>query len=505
MNSFRLRLALLAGATTAALLFATGFIAWELTISFSLDRVDRELRRLAHANLQRIGDESHWGRVNDALAFVSGSDRPPSYVLWVKNYDREEYRSPGWPAEIFPEKFSPPTTYEGGLTFTTPPPPPRRVQISPENPALPNKIPYFLDATANGSTWRVGVLGNPYTTLVLAANLDELNQDLQQLRYRFLAAVPVALLLVGGGAWFFASRALRPVATLTRAAERVTARGLDQRIADPGHDREFQRLVTVFNEMMDRLEKSFHQATRFSADASHELKTPLALLQLELEQALSNAPPDSTAQHTYLSLLEEVHRLTAIVQKLLLLSLADSGRLDLRRDPADLSQLVTNVIEDCTALAPTLRIEQSTLPSLSILADSILLEQALQNLAGNAIKYNREGGTIRFTMRIEGASAVVSVGNTGRGIGAEDRARVFERFYRSDPARTRDLASGVGLGLSLSREILRAHGGDLALAVSQEDWTEFVATVPLAPDAGGGEVIDPPETEALVTVSRQRR
>lgn len=171
------------------------------------------------------------------------------------------------------------------------------------------------------------------------------------------------MLLVGGGAWFLAGRALRPVQVLTRAAERVTARGLDQRITTPGNVREFERLVTVFNEMLDRLEKGFHQANRFSADASHELKTPLALLQAELEQALASTPSGSPQQQLYTSLLDEVQRLKAITQKLLLLSLADSGRLELHREPTDLSQLLANVIEDATALAPSSRSNTRSLPT----------------------------------------------------------------------------------------------------------------------------------------------
>lgn len=481
MNSFRLRLALLVGATTAALLFAVGFFAWQLTTRFNLDRLDRELRNLAKTNLERIGDRSHWARVDDALAFVSGPGRPQPYVLWVKNYDREEYRSPRWPAGLAPENFPVPSTYEGGLTFATPPPPPRREQISPANPALPSKAPYFLTTSAAGSTWRIGVLGNPYTTLVLAANLDEYNLDLSRLRRRFLAALPLALLLVGGGAWFLASRTLRPVTALTRAAEGITERGLDQRLAAPAHDREFQRLITVFNAMLDRLEKGFHQARRFSADASHELKTPLALLQAELEQALHAAPSGSPQQQTYSSLLDEIHRLKAILEKLLLLSLADSGRLILQCAPTNLSDILANIVEDCAALAPQMTLEQVIPAGIVVQADAVLLEQALQNLTGNALKYNRPGGRLRVALAAEADVAVVTVGNTGPGIPPEDRSRVFERFFRADPARQRDRAAGVGLGLSLSREILRAHHGELTLSGTEGDWTEFTAFVPLAP------------------------
>ena len=235
--------------------------------------------------------------------------------------------------------------------------------------------------------------------------------------------------------------------------------------------------------MLDRLEKGFHQARRFSADASHELKTPLALLQAELEQALHSAPSGSPQQQTFSSLLDEIHRLKAILEKLLLLSLADSGRLVLQREPTDLGRIVSNIAEDCAALAPQVELEHDVPSGVLVQADAVLLEQALQNLTGNALNYNRPGGCIRVSLATAAGVATITVGNTGPGIPVVDRSRVFERFYRGDPARTRDRAAGVGLGLSLSREILRAHDGDLTLARTEDDWTEFVATLPLAPPA----------------------
>lgn len=486
MNSFRLRLALLVGLLTAALLLGAGFAAWTVTSRFNVERLDRELHHLAKTNLDRVNDASHWARLDAALAFVSGSDRPPTYALWVKNYDRVEFRSRSWPDRLAPDSLAVPGTYEGGVRFDRPPPPPGRGALSPRNPRLPIRETAYSTVSAGDGTWRVAVTGNPYTILVLATNLDELDADLRHLRGRYLAALPLILLVVGAGAWWLASRALRPVASLTRAAERITAQGLDQRIAAPAHDREFQRLVTVFNAMLDRLEAGFHQARRFSADASHELKTPLALLQAELEQALRAAPAGSPQQQVYSSLLDEIHRLKAILEKLLLLSLADSGRLALDRAPTDLSSLLANIVEDSSALAPHLQFEAALPPHVTVSADAVLLEQALQNLATNALKFNHPDGRVRLTLTTTATHAFVTVANTGPGISADDRPCIFERFYRGDPARRRDRAHGVGLGLSLSREILRAHGGELTLAepvnaaAASPPWTEFVATLPLA-------------------------
>ena len=484
MTSFRVRLALLVGLSTAAMLLAAAFLAWNFTSELNVERLERDLQHAARANLGRVADASHWGRLDAAFGVVAGRDSAPGYVIWVKNYDRVIYRSSGWPADLRAEDLAPLETYEGGRVIKDPPPPPRKEGLSARNPALPIRDARLLTLAAGGGSWRVLVTGNPYTTLVLAANLEGANQDLIRLRQRFLTVLPLILLVVGLSAWWLATRALRPVTALTRAAEGINAQGLDRRISAPAHDREFERLVTVFNGMLDRLERSFHQARRFSADASHELKTPLALLQAELEQALNAAPSGSAQQQLCSSLLDEIHRLKAILEKLLLLSLADSGRLNLERLEVDLSGTLQDVLEDCAALAPSLRIERELVSGITVGADRVLLEQALHNLLGNAVKYNRPDGVIRVSLARRDGFAEIRIGNTGPGLAEKDRQRLFERFYRGDPARTRGRAGGTGLGLSLAREIIRAHGGDLVLGRSEPDFTEFVASLPAPGEAG---------------------
>ena len=481
LNSFRLKIALLSGLMTGLLLVGSGVVLWRVSCQFNLDRLDREIRNLGQGNLDRVLGGDHWVRLEEALKFVSG-DKPSSrFVLWVKNYERVVYQSPGWPTNLPPESFLVSDRYDtpDGPRLKTPlPPPPRRGEaISPENPALPRKAAQFCTRQAGGQTWRMGVMGNPYVTLILGADIGEFNARMNELRNTFLATLPVVLLLAAGGAWLVARRALRPVTALTQTAEQVTARGLSQRIPAMTRDQEFNRLITVFNEMMDRLEESFQQATRFSADASHELKTPLTRLQVELEQALESAPSASPQQEVYSSLLDEISRLKAIVQKLLLLSLADAGRLTLRLQPVDLSVLLANVVEDCRAQAPSLNIEQQIPPEIHVNADPDLLEQALQNLASNALKYNRAGGLVRFDLVPERDQVVVRVANTGPPIPLADRERIFERFYRADPSRS-GRVEGTGLGLSLAREIIRAHRGDLSLETSDEQLTRFAVKLP---------------------------
>jgi heavy metal sensor kinase len=478
LNSFRLKIALLSGSITGLLLVGGGVALWRATYRFNLERLDREIRNLGQANLDRVLGGDHWLRLEEALKFVAGDGSSARFALWVKNYDRVMFRSPEWPDGIAPEAFAVSENYDvpgGALKPGAAPPPPRRgEEISPRNPALPRRTAQFFTRAAGGHSWRVGVMGNPYVTLIVAADIDEFDARMIELRNLFLLTLPVALLLAAGGAWLVARRALRPVTLLTETAERVTAHGLDRRIPEMTRDREFNRLITVCNEMLDRLQTSFQQATRFSADAAHELKTPLARLQLELEQALAVAPAGSPAQEVYGSLLDEIHRLKSIVEKLLLLSLADAGRLPLQKQPVDLSALLANLVEDCRAQSSGLAVAEEIAAGLRVDADAELLEQALQNLALNAVKYNRPDGWLRIAARREGAEVLVFFENSGPPIPASDRERIFERFFRSDPSRSGS-SGGTGLGLSLAREIVRAHGGELTLVESDGERTRFLA------------------------------
>jgi two-component system heavy metal sensor histidine kinase CusS len=480
-NSFRLKIALWTGMFTGLLLIGSSILLWRISHQFNLNQLDREIRNVGQANLDRVQGGDHWSRLEDALRFVAGDRQSAAFVLWVKHNDKVIYQSPNWPTNLAPASFAVSDQYEGPNApkpgDPSPPPPRRNEPISPHNPALPRRLAHFSTCSADGVSWRVGAMGNPYVTFLLAANMDDFDARMAELGNTYVTSLIVVLLLVAGGSWFVARRALLPVTALTQTAERVTARGLDQRIPAMTSDAEFNRLITVFNEMLNRLESSFTQATRFSADASHELKTPLARLQIELEQALQSAPGDSHQQEVFSSLLDEVYRFKAIVQKLLLLSQADAGRLQLHRETVNLTQMLEGVVEDCRLQAPHLSVDQALSPAIEVKADQDLLEQAIQNLATNAVKYNCEQGHIRFELKEESNQAIICVSNTGPEISFADRERIFERFYRADKSRSHRVG-GVGLGLSLAREIIRSHGGELTLDPVRDNMTCFSARIP---------------------------
>lgn len=337
----------------------------------------------------------------------------------------------------------------------------------------------MLTRAVGNDSWRIALGTTPRARTATALNLRALNDEMRGIRNAFLLAMPVALFFVGLGAWVLSGRALRPVRKLTDATRRVTAEGLDQRLSAAGEDREFAELIELYNGMLERLGRSFRQAHRFSADAAHELKTPLAILQGQLERAINNVEPGSAIQAELTGILDEVRRLTTISRKLLLLSQADAGRLAIHRESFDLSMALADMLEDTQMLAPDLKVSAEIEPGLQPSADGALLRQVLHNLISNAIKYNIDHGWIHIAAKRWPKQIDVVVSNASHGIPQEDRGKLFQRFYRADPAHASKV-EGVGLGLALSREIARAHGGDLSFRIDHEDAVHFTLTLPLA-------------------------
>jgi len=341
------------------------------------------------------------------------------------------------------------------------------------------KKSYFATVQTPTGMWRAGIMGSERITMLVGVNLAGYHEDAARYRKAFLSIVPIALLLLAGGGWVIAQRALKPVALITRTAEGITARGLGQRIPVVNADSELSRLVEVINGMLDRLEKSFGQAVRFSADAAHELQTPLTILQGELDSAVQHAPIGSEEQRRASGLLEEVQRLKAIVQKLLILARADAGRLNLRFEAMDLSALIESAAEDAGAIAPHLRIEKQIAPGVIVNADPDLMGQVIRNLTSNAVKYNKEDGVIKFQVSAKDNKARVTISNTGAPIPEKDREKIFDRFYRVDQARSKTVP-GSGLGLSLAREIVHAHHGELRLDANSDVMISFTVVLPSA-------------------------
>jgi signal transduction histidine kinase len=313
--------------------------------------------------------------------------------------------------------------------------------------------------------------------LRVGADLAEINQIGRDIILGMFGAIPTVLIVVAIGGRWVASRALGPVEEIRQAAVRITPRHLDERLPVPPAKDEIAGLITVLNDTFERLQRSFEQSIRFSADASHHLKTPLAVLRAGIEEILRDAESTPTQQSRADALLDQVRQLTSISENLLLLARADAGRLEMRPTAFDFREVLDGACEDTRILAEPQNISVETnLPKqLPIVADRFAVELIVQNLTDNALKYNRPGGSIRLSAEALEKKVRLTIANTGEPIPAARAANIFERFYR---AGTRKPTAGQGLGLSIARELAIAHGGEVSLLRSDAEWTEFRLTLP---------------------------
>lgn len=315
--------------------------------------------------------------------------------------------------------------------------------------------------------------------VLIAANLGPIThvEKTMWLSYAFL--LPITLLVIAVGGSWLSRKALSPVEEIAAAAERITAQRSGQRLPSVRASDEIGHLTEVLNAMIERIQQSYEQARRFSADASHELKTPLTIIRGEIEAALRSGNLSGTQERAMLNLQEETGRLIHIVEGLLLLSQADAGKLKLNLVPVDLSEMLGELMEDVEILAApkSILLKAEIPPGVTVNAEPHFVRQILLNLFDNAIKYNEPDGRIEAQLKVESDWVVFSISNTGSEIAGEHRERIFDRFHRADASRERS-RGGQGLGLSICREIARSHGGEIALVPCAPGWTCFQVKLP---------------------------
>lgn len=329
--------------------------------------------------------------------------------------------------------------------------------------------------------YRIALVPVSGATIAFVRPLAQQRAEERSAILALLLPAPFALLTLALGAAWAARSASRPIRALTALAEEISSESLGRRLTVGTADAETARLAAAFNEMLERLERGMGQARRFTADAAHELNTPLAILHGHLDQALQLAQPGSEEQQRLALLLEEIRRLRQIVDTLLVLARADAGLLKLHAGPVRLDRLLGEVMEDVEAAYPNLNYTIDTEAGpIEIQGDAVLLRQAVSNLVINAAKYNRDGG--RISARVSDCEAGpggvrIEISNTGTAIPEAAVPRLFERFQRSEASRNRE-RGGLGLGLALAREFARLHGGTLTLERNADDDICFVLELP---------------------------
>jgi heavy metal sensor kinase len=320
--------------------------------------------------------------------------------------------------------------------------------------------------------------------LIVLQSLHPQEEFLETLTSAFFLIIPLAVLLAASGGYFLARRSLAPVAAMGMQAGHIGADNLHERLQIQHPADELGQLAQSFNALLDRLDLAFEQQRRFVADASHELRTPVAILYGESEVTLSQ--PERTPQEyrESLSILRaESRRLKHIVEDLFTLARADSGQLPLALSAFYLDELAAECIHNARTLASAKKISLncSAEKDLLVRADEALVRRMILNLIDNAIKYTPPGGEVHVACENREPNVVVTVSDSGEGIPLELQSRVFERFFRVDEARSRTENGGAGLGLSISRWIAEAHGGSLQLTGSIPGSTVFTVALPKTP------------------------
>jgi two-component system OmpR family sensor kinase len=317
--------------------------------------------------------------------------------------------------------------------------------------------------------------------LVVAASLEAAEESVERLRLLLLVAVPAALALAGGGGWLLTGKALSPVARITRQAGAIGSDHLDERVSVPPARDEIALLATTLNTMLERIERGVTQQRRFLADASHELRTPLAILRAELEVGLRDPHRANGSAEVLASSIEEVERMSGIVEGLLTLARADEGRLELLREPLALGEVAEAVVAKLRPMAEAKRIALTLEgEGPEVVADRARIAQVVTNLLDNAVAYTRPGGTVQVRVWQASDEAGLSVRDTGTGIAPAALPLVFDRFFRADTGRSR-VGGGSGLGLAICKELVEAHGGRIGVESELGVGSTFAMMLPLQP------------------------
>jgi signal transduction histidine kinase len=324
--------------------------------------------------------------------------------------------------------------------------------------------------------------GSAVSRVVVATATDVPDPANRDLIATMIALAPILLIASIALAYAIAGRAFQPVDRLVNEVQAITdGRSLHRRLPVTAGE-EIARLAVTLNEMLERLESSFAALRRFTADASHELKTPLAVMRADVERAMSERAPAPDKLIALEEALHETTRMADLVDSLLTLARADEGRFDLHRERVPLAPLAHEVFETASILgeAAGLAVTMPRIADVVVLADRTRLRQLFLNIVTNALKYTT-AGSVELSLVAHDRTVAFTVRDTGIGISAADLPHIFERFYRADRARSRSAErGGFGLGLAISQWIAEAHGGTISVRSRLSRGTTFTVTLPIA-------------------------
>ena len=313
----------------------------------------------------------------------------------------------------------------------------------------------------------------------LGTHLRFVRKNLVHFRSNILIAIPIMLVLGAMGGWVLARRSLSPIGYIVSKAQSITSQNLSDRLAQRGTDDEMDDLIQTINGMIARLESSFKRMAEFTADASHELKTPICAMRGEAEVLLSKGRPAEEYQEGLVHFIEQFDHLNQMINDLILLSKFDTIHIELKVVPLRLDLLIKDLCHFFQVLAEQnkINLEMGTIEEVTVMGDKVRLQQLFTNLIDNAIKYTSKG-SIEVTLKKEGGDAVVKIRDTGVGISKEEQEKIFKRFYRVDRSRSKE-TGGVGLGLSIVEWIVHAHHGRIEIDSELNKGSTFTVYLPI--------------------------
>ncbi|ALA56662.1 sensor histidine kinase [Nitrospira moscoviensis] len=460
----RVRLTLWYGSALATVLIIFSIVLYAITARNLRDAVDQSLEETAATAVRSLEDRGFLPLIDEEellsqfpeLARIDKFFQifSPSGTITIRSPNIKQHEVPLSRAALE-------ATFKGQTIF--------------ESAKYPNEPPLRLISVP------IIYRGNLLYIVQVGTSMESIEDTLRRFLVLLIVAIPIALAVSLAGGWFLAGRALRPVDTITLAAQRIAAGDLSQRLSVLDSPDEIGRLAGTFNDMIGRLDASFRQIRQFTSDASHELRTPLTVMKGETELVLRRPRPLEDYQTVLESNLEEIDRMTHIVDELLFLSRADMGEVKMESLPVALESLVEDIYRQATLLGQDRNVEVvlGTVMPAVVQGDELRLRELLLNLVENAVKYSHPGGKVEVSLLNDGQQARLSVTDHGIGIAKDDHKRIFDRFFRTDEARAHT-KKGTGLGLAICAWIAESHKGRVEVQSDVGQGSTFTVVLPLS-------------------------
>jgi two-component system, OmpR family, sensor kinase len=460
----RVRLTLWYGSALATVLIIFSIVLYAITARNLRDAVDQSLEETAATAVRSLEDRGFLPLIDEEellsqfpeLARIDKFFQifSPSGTITIRSPNIKQHEVPLSRAALE-------ATFKGQTIF--------------ESAKYPNEPPLRLISVP------IIYRGNLLYIVQVGTSMESIEDTLRRFLVLLIVAIPIALAVSLAGGWFLAGRALRPVDAITLAAQRIAAGDLSQRLSVLDSPDEIGRLAGTFNDMIGRLDASFRQIRQFTSDASHELRTPLTVMKGETELVLRRPRPLEDYQTVLESNLEEIDRMTHIVDELLFLSRADMGEVKMESLPVALESLVEDIYRQATLLGQDRNVEVvlGTVMPAVVQGDELRLRELLLNLVENAVKYSHPGGKVEVSLLNDGQQARLSVTDHGIGIAKDDHKRIFDRFFRTDEARAHT-KKGTGLGLAICAWIAESHKGRVEVQSDVGQGSTFTVVLPLS-------------------------